>query len=127
MKKAQPLCDKRCRGRILNKEKGVYCPHIEAKLPRISKNSIKAIYSDKIDSYGELKLEDTRGLSEPELRLKLSKAGLSDFEVELLFLRFIEKKSIKVILKEQGWLNVNSCNHFLRGALKKLRLGGFKF
>jgi hypothetical protein len=68
-----------------------------------------------------------RELSENAIIARLRRFGLDPYEVELLMLRFVEQKTMKEIVKEQGWTNVNSVNYFLRRVLTKLRKAGFKF
>lgn len=65
-------------------------------------------------------------LNEEDLILQLNAFGIDPFEVELVLARFLERKSMRVIMEEQGWLNLNSANYYLRRTLAKLRHGGFK-
>ncbi len=127
MKTDRERCETNCCGRIVNKEKGIYCHHIESKMPKGSKQSIKAIYSDRIEDYWLREQFEQRPLHPDEVELKLKRFGLDKYEVELLMLRYVENKPMKDIVKEQGWVNMNSATHYLRSSLRKLRDGGFKF
>ncbi len=120
-------CEKRCKGVIVDKLRGVYCGHIEGKMPKRSKQSIKAYLTDRIDGYWLEAEEKDREISEYEIVTYLKRFGLDPYEVELLMLRFIENKSMKDIVKEQGWVSVTSANYYFRTILKKLREGGFSF
>lgn len=126
MNKDPNSCVKNCKGRILNKARGVYCRHIERKLPRLNRQSIKAIRFQFIDELSGRDAFSSDRVPELELIAKLSKAGLSAHEIELIMCRFIDKRPMSEIVIEQGWLSVNSANHYLRRALKILRNGGFK-
>lgn len=63
---------------------------------------------------------------EAQMVQKLKNAGLEDYEVELVILRFIEDKSMIDVMNETGWLSINSANYYLRKAMRKLRLRGLK-
>ncbi len=122
MSQVKKVCGKKCKGLILDKERGVYCQHIERKLPKLSKQSVKAYPSCKIDSYG---LFTQALVSEKQLEQRLLEFGLSEFEVEMLLLRFIEKKPMSEIVEIQGWTSLSSANYYLKKSLKRLREGRF--
>jgi hypothetical protein len=94
-------------------------------MPKQRRNVPLQFYGTMIDSMAQK--NPKRELSENAIIARLRKFGLDPYEVELLMLRFVEQKTVKDIVKEQGWTNVNSANYFLRRVLTKLRKAGFKF
>lgn len=118
---AQKSCKKDCKGLIVDKDKGIYCRHLEAKLPTMARAS-KVSRNYNIENFPETNKARS---SESKILLKLIKHGLDPHEVELIMLRYVENKTVKEIVKEQGWLSLNSCNYHLRKALNKLRDGKF--
>jgi len=99
--------------------------HYEAQTPKQKRNVPLQFYGTMIDSMAQK--TPKRELSENAIIVRLRRFGLDPYEVELLMLRFVEQKTMKDIVKEQGWTNVNSVNYFLRRVLTKLRKAGFKF
>lgn len=126
-KAGKKRCVRGCPGRIVDKARGIYCPHIEAKLPKISKDSVKATPKENIENYSGQFENNLRELPGCEVELKLKRFGLDDFEVELLMLRFVEARPMVEVVKEQGWINVNSANYYLKCTLDKLRRARFTF
>src|SRR6185295_14230324 len=94
-------CERSCPGVIVNKAEGRYCPHIEAKMPKPSRQSVK----DR--SYGDVnwfsKLLYDRETSVAVIEAKLRAFGLREYEVEVLMLRYAENKTASEIMKELGW------------------------
>lgn len=90
--------------------------------------SVRGLLTDKIEKYaGTFALyKSTTEEKIKNIQKKLIQAGLSQFEVELLMSRFIEEKSFKEIVKEQGWTSLGSASHYLRSALSKLKKGNFE-
>lgn len=125
--KDQKFCEKRCVGRIVDAKRGIYCKCIEKKLPKPSKQSVKAYPTEKIDDFWLRQEISQDGVPEEQILYKLRKFGLDPYEVELLMLRYVEGFSMKKIVVEQGWLSIGSANHYLHKALAKLRAGKFSF
>jgi hypothetical protein len=124
MKENKP-CGKSCKGKILNGDKGIYCKHIEDKLPKPTNQSVKAFAYGRIeDLWLKIAFREAR-VPEEVIVERLKQAGLGVYEIELLMLRYVEGKSMKTIVAEQGWLNKDSASHFLRKALSSLRKVGF--
>lgn len=129
MKKAQLVCEKSCQGRIINKERGVYCDHIESRINRSKRQSIKASYYGNIDAMWVMNEKHTSLL---EIEEKLRMFGLDHYEIDLIIARVVEGKSMKQLIAEQirnkepAWLTANSAGYHYKKALKKLRIGKFK-
>lgn len=94
-------------------------------MPKMSKNSVKAFYTGRIDEFWLKEQIDNREVPEWEIGVKMRNFGLNEFEIELLLSRYVENKSMLDIVAEQGWQSLNSASHYLKSALKKLRDGGF--
>lgn len=121
------LCGRRCRGRILNKEKGLYCPHIEVKLPKLTKQSLYADPSDVIDRHSLSLWGRHQERSIHDIVRTLSRYGLAIHEIKLVYYRAIIGMDFKRIAKKTKWVNADAASYHYRQALKKLRNGGFKF
>jgi hypothetical protein len=93
----------------------------------MSRQSIKAYYSDRIDSYGFIVSGDNdTPLSVRDILIKLKEVGLDIHERKLIFYIAIEGWSTKDMLKK-GWINEGSVSYHYRKALRKLREVGFNF
>lgn len=122
---AKKKCLESCKGQILDANKGRYCRHIEAMLPKYSGQSVTASSAGTwIESLPGW--EGYREVPPHEIEIRLKRFGLDKHEVELIMLRYVEDKTMKQIVSQQGWTSVGSAAHFLRSALKKLRKGGFQ-
>lgn len=121
---AKKVCEKKCKGIILDKIKGVYCSHIEKRMPKNSRQSVNARMVGYIDDLGVP--SDSSPEERDKIEIRLRKFGLSPYEIELLMSRYGEGNPMSVVIEQQGWISVNSAAHYLRTALKKLRDGGFK-
>ena len=56
----------------------------------------------------------------------MAKAGLKDFEIELVMEKVVGGRPWGELTKEQGWTSEGSARHFMREALKYLRKAGFR-
>lgn len=127
MKKDRKNCEEGCLGRITHKEKGIYCKHIEDRLPKPGTHSVKLYTTQYIENFSERKY-----MTVEYLEKRLVEYGLGPYEVDVIMSRIIEGKSMKQIIAEQKknkeptWLSTNSAGYHLKAALKKLRDAGFK-
>lgn len=126
MKKVLPPCKKSCKGYVVDSRRGQYCPCIEKKLPKSSRQSVKALYSGRIEEYWLREEFSRKARTVEAIERKLQRFGLSPYEVELIMLRYVDDMQMKEIVKEQGWVNASSAGYFLKKTLAKLRLGGFR-
>lgn len=111
---------------MVDKYRGVYCPHIEALLPKSPRVSVKARntgYIDNLKPQKEVQIEEAPAV---DVEKRLKQFGLSEYEIELVALRFLEGLPMPEITLKQGWLNVNSATHYLRLTLAKLRERKFR-
>lgn len=123
---AKGSCEKRCLGRIINKERGIYCVHIEKKLPKPSRQSIKAYFTAEIERYSTANPK-RNAKSLGDIISTLARFGLGLYEIKLIYYRAIKDMSFVALAKKQGWLNEHSAAYHYRKAIKKLRERGFKF
>lgn len=65
------------------------------------------------------------GSATDKLVNQLIEFGLDPYQVDLVILRVVEKKSMKEIVKELGWRSTDSANYHLKKALKMLRERNF--
>jgi hypothetical protein len=123
--KERELCGEFCKGRIVDKERGVYCRCIEALLPKPSRQSVKAISCDTIERYSAPK--EPRCYTLNEFLRHLEKYGLAVYEVKLVYYRAVKKMPFDRIVPKLGWVSRSSASYHYRKALDKLRKAGFKF
>lgn len=123
--KDQRDCERGCKGRVIDKDRGRYCKHIEKKLPKLSGKSIKGIPSSPLlDNFGK---PAEKPLSAEAVSTELRNYGIEPEIVEILMMRFVDRKRLTDIAKETGWLSVDSLSYHIKQALAKLRKAGFAF
>ena len=127
MKAGSKRCEKQCRGVIVNKARGIYCDHIERKMPKMSKQSIKAVMSEHIHRYdkGMWPLKTERTLK--ELLGALAKHGLDINEIRLVYYRGVKNKLFKDLARKLRITSERQASRYYHQAIEKLRRRGFKF
>ena len=104
----------------MNAEKGKYCPHIEAQLPRQKKRSVRAsVRLDNLDRfreseiYSEPKLENWKRIVD-----HLQELNFSTQEIELIIGRYLDGYTFRELTAEMGTL---SPHYIHKKVLKRLR------
>lgn len=92
-------------------------------MPKPSKQSVKTVKNYNIDNKGMAPLPE---VSEDQIEAQLRGFGLAGYEVALVVARVLDRKPLKQIAKEQGWVDFRSAAYHFKKALKKLRDAGFK-
>lgn len=119
--------------------RGQYCRCLEKKLPSMHEGKQRLSLMPSFESFeGETNfLAPARAVSpipwtsgsegnEADFTAMLKKAGLADYEIELLVGRFIYLCTANMMVKNFGWQTKDSVNYLIRKALIKLKQIGFK-
>ena len=128
-------CKPSCQGRIITE--GRYCPCLEAKLPKPSRQSVQLVFlRGGVENMSPVTVPVeyhnvhtvTPSLEEEisALKVKLKRHGLSPYEVDLVILRYGEDITFREIVDRSGWTSTGSASYALQQILKKLRKAGFK-
>lgn len=110
----------------MDRYNGIYCDHIENKLPKPSKQSVdlKKGYrwfgDEAMDCF-----KPYRELSIRQLVREFAKNGLTVHEIKLVYYRAFKGRSFKYIVDKQGWVSIKNASYHYKRALEKLRRGGF--
>lgn len=109
----------------MDKAKGIYCPCLESKLPRPSRQSVEPRYSNRIEDYWLREEFYHREIPEYEIVMRLRAFGIGEAHIELVMMRYIENMKMLDIMQKLGWVSLRSANYHLKETLGKLRKGGF--
>lgn len=114
--KLKARCNKTCKGIILDKERGIYCKHIERKMPKASRNSIDAFsFGSRIDNMADNKKNIS---SEDEIEKALIDKGFDNNEIDLFF------NKVYGYTRGKKWLNKHNMDAHWSKLVKRIkRLG----
>lgn len=118
LKKPYQECGKGCKGVIVDKDGGIYCKHIERKLPKSKPIRAWFMGSD---------VERVKDRSERKpLNVNLIVAGLKDrgfeeWEIDLIVEKALKDKALIDIKNEDNWKSMNEISYRWHQLLKKLK------
>lgn len=111
--KLNKKCEKGCKGKILDKNQGVYCRHIEEQMPKPSRASIDAFnFGSRIEN---LSVGSKKVLSEKGIETVLIKHGFNQNEVDLFMNKVYGYK------RGKKWISPHNMDSHWSKMVKKIR------